>query len=608
MGDGTGKEASPKPSNSISPWRDHKSDDGDGSSSRYSSCGESEFERYCSANSAMGTPSMCSTVSVFNDCNESEFGSLRNSPFGDESGGLDNFSLGGRVERNRDEIKCLSDGKIEFCNRDFVRGRTSTNYGSTGFELYGSDELNLGSEVEVGASSLNELMSRQVEPESSSSPLKRVSELKNGLDKDDSGGGGEESLMMKRGVDDVGVAGNISVEEMCSQESNNLVSVGNESKVALEVEECSLDPIAGGKDGNCFDGLKPESDFYGDIKEMEGQEDGTSSRNEHSEGEDSMYNCGTDDEDKSGLDRHNVHYQQEMKTKNENPLLINSSVAFGSEDWDDFEQESEGTRQASDLFIKSASQNQAEKSVEIKRKLLDSTPVTSVGFPSSPQEEGKSQVEGDNTLDNIVNNLEAPAGFLNLDESQVVEDVKDIPVASYQVQGSHDLVEFTKSSFTTPSVFARVPEQEQEEICHIPCTVDQGRGSDELENYPKKFELEPLEEEFPVKAGFDNMDDDMSQAHQNMTTKESINIDDGRSSKNLALGNSKIKLDPLDDKSANQPSSHSTVSFRSRESDFLEDYKPKTDLSSFTNGKRRNLAVSEDNVGARPALVQVRCY
>lgn len=45
-------------------------------SSRYSSCGESEFDRYCSANSIMGTPSMCSSVGPFRGI-ESEFGSFR---------------------------------------------------------------------------------------------------------------------------------------------------------------------------------------------------------------------------------------------------------------------------------------------------------------------------------------------------------------------------------------------------------------------------------------------------------------------------------------------------------------------------------------------------
>ncbi|KAK4793950.1 hypothetical protein SAY86_011944 [Trapa natans] len=65
-------------------------------SSRYSSCGESEFERYCSANSVMGTPSLCSSVH-YTDCLDSDFGSFRS--LGDDNS-LDGFSLGGRSGRN----------------------------------------------------------------------------------------------------------------------------------------------------------------------------------------------------------------------------------------------------------------------------------------------------------------------------------------------------------------------------------------------------------------------------------------------------------------------------------------------------------------------------
>ncbi|XP_054821156.1 uncharacterized protein LOC129320042 isoform X2 [Prosopis cineraria] len=55
-------------------------DNGDVSSpsSRYSSCGESDFDNYCSANSVLGTPSVCSTVTVFNDFTESDKSDLEN--------------------------------------------------------------------------------------------------------------------------------------------------------------------------------------------------------------------------------------------------------------------------------------------------------------------------------------------------------------------------------------------------------------------------------------------------------------------------------------------------------------------------------------------------
>ena len=59
-----------------SPWlEDRGSDVGDlGSPSSYSSCGESEFERYCSANSVLGTASLCSSVGTCNEFLGSELG------------------------------------------------------------------------------------------------------------------------------------------------------------------------------------------------------------------------------------------------------------------------------------------------------------------------------------------------------------------------------------------------------------------------------------------------------------------------------------------------------------------------------------------------------
>ncbi|XP_030495633.2 uncharacterized protein LOC115711434 isoform X1 [Cannabis sativa] len=585
-----------EPSDSFLLLRDQISDDGDACSSRYSSCGESEFDRYCSANSVMGTPSMCSTVTVFNDFGESEFGSSRNLGFGEEeSGGLENFSLGGKVENGREEIKSLvGDRKIEFCNVN------SMNYSSSGLQLYGGDEFDLG------APAVNELMSWKVEEGESSSALEGLAEFEDDLVKGDCG----ETSIPKSSFEEIGVAGDDSAEQICTQETNYSVSGGSGSRISGEVEKCCLDPIASGKNESGFDGLKPETLCSDDIKEREIQDDSASSRNEYSEGEDSMYNYGTDDEDKSGYNyQRNELYRQEAKMKNENPLQINSSVAFGSDDWDDFVQESGGTQKTSDLFTMSASQNLAENNNETKRELLDYSPATSVGFSIDRQtEKGKNltempvpsnQAKGDYTLDDIVNNSEGPAHSLNFSE---LEDVKDISVASCQVQGSHDLFEVSKSSFTTPPSLSKSHETEQEKASLVSCTIDQVRGVDEMPNEPKNSGLDPLEENLAVKTCFSNTNDDMSQKNQNASIVESININDSRILENQALGNSKIKLDHLDDNSA-KLSSLSTVPSRNMKSDFFKDYKPKTDLSSFGNDARKSFPVLK-SVGTHPAVVK----
>ncbi|XP_018471860.1 uncharacterized protein LOC108843224 isoform X1 [Raphanus sativus] len=50
------------------------------SSLHYSSCGESEFDRYCSANSALGTPSVCGSTGPFHDSLDSDFDSFTLGP------------------------------------------------------------------------------------------------------------------------------------------------------------------------------------------------------------------------------------------------------------------------------------------------------------------------------------------------------------------------------------------------------------------------------------------------------------------------------------------------------------------------------------------------
>lgn len=531
-------------------------DAGDATPSRYSSCGESEFERYYSANSAMGTPS--STINVFNDFPELEFGSGRNLGlgFGDDGGGLENFSLGGKIERSREEMKRLSDGGVD----RFIREQNSgANYGSTGFEMYGGDEFD-----DLGAHNVNELMSWKVDRDKSL-PLTRVSDFDDGSDSVEDG----EKVVEKSDLGQLGT------------------QVSNTSRVLPDDVECTSIPIDG---------------------EDERQEDETSSRDEHSEGEDSMYNDGTDDEGKqfNVNNYRNVHHSREEKTKNENPLLINSSVAFGLDDWDDFEQGSEGAGLASASFIMSDSVKREESNVEAEKGILDSTPVTSVGFlVTSQNEEGKGLTDRPIASDQVSED--------KLDRPEEVEDVKDILVASYQVQGSNDLIEFTKSSFTTPPVFSKIDECEKEDIGHIPYAVNQVQVGDELADSPKNcsvgdvrnVEMDPLVEKIPEKTGVNNIDDDLPEVHHKMKSQETINADVCQVSKNIALGNSKVKLDHLGDSSTNQVNSLSTVCSKQ---DILEDSKPKIDPSNIKNNMRKNSHVSEDHVGEHPTPVKTDAF
>ncbi|XP_076903288.1 uncharacterized protein LOC143558320 isoform X1 [Bidens hawaiensis] len=92
----------------------------------------------------------------------------------------------------------------------------------------------------------------------------------------------------------------------------------------------------------------------------------TSSQLEHSESEGSMYGYGTDDEIAGLPFRGYTGYSQEKKKDNENPLLMTSTVAYGSDDWNDYMQETMENPQ--DLFAKDEipKHNQNETDIEIK--------------------------------------------------------------------------------------------------------------------------------------------------------------------------------------------------------------------------------------------------
>ncbi|KAK6123501.1 hypothetical protein DH2020_042765 [Rehmannia glutinosa] len=232
-----GEGAEEKPTSAVNsswdPSWDRESDGGD-DLSHYSSCGgESEFDRYCSASSAMGTPSF--RGSSYQD---SDFGSLRSFKLGGESANLKNFGAE-RVLSGYQESECESGS-----------GRGGE------FRCDGKDNGTL--------KNLNGKM---------------------------------EGFVV---TEDVDFRGNFDVD-------GNWGNKGNTE----------------GIDRNLSD---------------EGE---SSSRYEHSEGEDSMFGCGSDDEKK--IDMYygkNVLLRGGESGRKENQLVMNSTVAFGSDDWDDFVQES----------------------------------------------------------------------------------------------------------------------------------------------------------------------------------------------------------------------------------------------------------------------------
>ncbi|XP_042039286.1 uncharacterized protein LOC121785025 [Salvia splendens] len=240
-GDGIGG----KQSLAISTEVDRESDGGD-DLSQYSSCGgESEFERYCSASSAMGTPSF--RGSSFYD---SDFGSLKS------------FKLGGEIS-------------------EFNKIRESESRRGV---------------IDNGALSLNERIEGFVS---------------GGVDL-----GGNFDAVGDWGNGAVSESGMKGIRDRNVRIGGEFDETGNERKFIDGKEGLGIE---GGENRNLLD------------------ESEASSRCEHSEGEDSMFGCGSDDERRIGMYyEKNARFRDEESGIKENRLVMNSAVAFGSDDWDDF--------------------------------------------------------------------------------------------------------------------------------------------------------------------------------------------------------------------------------------------------------------------------------
>lgn len=275
-----GEGAEEKPTSAVAspfdPPRDRESDGGD-ELSDYSSCGgESEFERYCSANSAMGTPSFCGS-----SYQESDFGSLKSFKLGFDNTHF-KISQGERVlygYRESESGTCPGRGD-ESCSDGKDNGMLNLNGKMEGIE--GGNEGDLKGDFGMDNIWGNEVMIRNRNYGNSEGGAAISSEFR-----------------------DIGEV------KGCSRSSDRVIDEGEGFE------------IGGGEDRNLSN------------------EDEASLRYEHSDGDDSMFGCGSDDERK--MDMYcgkNLLRRDEESRRKENQLVMNSAVAYGSNDWDDFVEES----------------------------------------------------------------------------------------------------------------------------------------------------------------------------------------------------------------------------------------------------------------------------
>ncbi|OMO67614.1 Ribosomal protein S15 [Corchorus olitorius] len=254
------------------------------------------------------------------------------------------------------------------------------------------------------------------------------------------------------------------------------------------------------------------------------EEDGNSSRFEHSDGENSMYNYGTDDDEckNNSYYRKKDEHRIENKNVNENPLGINSSVAFGSNDWDDFEQEA-GT-------------------VDLASFMLDASVMRQRGQVGSELQEN-------------VNGLDLfPIGFSSSAEPQLVEKVKDIPVATYQEEVDDDFEKEANSSLVDVVSSQRGNGAEQY-VKEIRVTRNQLQDADEDMDYLETcsvtdvfaLEQDPPVEKGPVEIGLGAVGFDLVTQNQSAESKQVIARNEIKLPERQQISNHKAELDSLSD-------------------------------------------------------------
>ena len=419
--------ASSDPLDSSSHWRIQNVDGcsvASPVSSRYSSCGDSEFERYSSANSAMGTPSMRSTITVFNDC-DSEFGYTRNFGFYDD-GGLENFSLGGGSERNSLDTNVLGYRKIEL--RDEVTcEEPSVKYRSSGSNLYGTDELMDSVEAD------GEILCWKVD---STSDLLSGVDVTNRSVKVESSRDVNEGFIMGKEASELEMGVDTVLREVTNEEIHVRCLEGSTVENGMKLEQ------------KFEEGLLPcmiEKEFDSELDMGDDR-----SQNEHSESEDSMYNFLSegDHKDETFL-LNNARFLPETDMVNENPLLINSSVAFGSDDWNDFECETQ-------RFAKNSTDDALqERKQPNMNSFYQAVNGAAVGSETTREDGTKPLLASkeDQVSRNFLKKVASSSGDCmivpTVERPKEIIPVRDIPVAICQVQPADELEEITNSTFLT---------------------------------------------------------------------------------------------------------------------------------------------------------------
>ncbi|KAF9623402.1 hypothetical protein IFM89_001948, partial [Coptis chinensis] len=335
----------------------------------YSSCGESEFDKYCSANSVMGTPSLCSSVGTLNDFLDLDLGSVKSLGVGKCYGDKSVSTSGGHdcLDVDLGNENCVEKMRNENCSKSLLSCEDNSD---SSISLKGGDRFERQQSSTIDFS----------HTDGSKSKALKLSRVQNG----------SNSFNFASRDDNKGLSTEMGTE---------FHSLFRSCDSPIGTNDCESDSS---KQVNYFD------PFH--ATEIESpEEEGMSSGYENSDEDGSMFNSGTDDERR--MDAYNIknlHYLQESKSRNENPLFIDSAVAFGADDWDDFMQGAEGKS----LFpLLDKPTDWQRENLETEGKLVNSVSL----FPVSGISEQAEIVRNVPVTTSLANHKEHPESYSSRD-------------------------------------------------------------------------------------------------------------------------------------------------------------------------------------------------
>ncbi|KAL3342882.1 hypothetical protein AABB24_026760 [Solanum stoloniferum] len=291
----------------------------------------------------------------------------------------------------------------------------------------------------------------------------------------------------------------------------------------------------------------------------------TSSKYEHSDGEDSMFGGSTNDEENI-----NSYYGREVQRsleengKDENELVMGSAIAFGSDDWDDFMQENGEFDLSSMAHEELQPENQPTTRSENECLNIATTGVieySSVGL-ATPKEEDLSS-NHDQGGDNLINYLTTcsvdPLSLLNHGKPDHVEDENALLITNTQIQQINESAKFLEQSCAFKLFNQdRSPQTQINEV--------------------------PIKEDLKIEGGEGAYDEKLIHIHDDLVSGE------------VELNYRSLLLDPLSHPDQNEYHS-STEPSKDVKLELSADQSSSTSLASMTN----------DNTNAKSTSLSVGC-